>query len=472
MLDNYYEQFPNRHAAEPARFPRNHVRYSALLRPLEWLNALHVRLGVSPLSTTQAALRVFDSAAPFDAVLGSADELADLRSALVLQQEGIDRNPYVSGIGRVLCKKLGLGLLETRRAVLAHYAANKDFIEANGRVRAPLIITGLPRTGSTLLQRLIAEDPNTRTPYTFELERPLPPLQRDVDPLRDPRIAEASTSLAILARIAPGFIEKLNESHLWSATEFEESFLYMLAHNGVGMIGAPIAGRKYVDALLSLRGKRPVLRYERLFFTMLDAYRPAASHWTFKAPNYAHVFPLVLEEYPDVRMVITHRNPLITLPSCCRLGESWNIAFDRDGSFDRHRFGELSAEIMNASMEVPFRYRQANPETTRQIFDCMYDELFADPIAMVKRIYTHFDLEVTESFVKGMQRYLAQNPQGKHGRHRYSLEDYGIDSELYYDRHRDYMRAYGFSIEGARTEQFGPRQKRGNRSVPAVIVPA
>lgn len=453
MLDNYYQHFPEAGQQDSERFPSNHVRYAFFLKPLELLNVAHVRFGRGPLAMRDAFLKEFDAAAPDAACLGTPQELAESRAMVVTMGEGFDRNPNLSGIGRALVKKICMGFLQARRFVLAHYQQNKSFIDTNGRVEAPLIITGLPRTGSTLLQRLIAEDPNTRSPYTYEMEVPLPPLARGADPLKDPRIKASGAAFGTMSRLAPGFVEKLSESHRWDATEFEESFIYMLLHNGMHMVSAPAAGMEYIRKFVALEGKRSALRYERTFFTMLDAYRPAPSHWTLKAPNYAPVFPLVFDEYPDVRMVVTHRNPLVTFPSICRLLESWNIAFDRDGTFDKHRFAQFTETIMDACINGPFAYRKANPGKERQIFDCLYDELFADPVAMVKRIYSYFDLEVTPVFEQRMKTYLANNQQGKYGRHRYSLEEYGIDAGRYFETHRDYMTTYGF-------ENAAPRKPR------------
>jgi len=446
-LGGYYAHFPeSNELAASGRFPRNHVRFPAKLKPLEWLNALHVRTGRG-LSMEAAILAAFDGAAPYDTCLGTPEELQILRSVLATMVRGLDQNPNLLGIGRLLVKQFAIHYLTGRNAVLQYYAANKTFIESHGKIQAPLIITGLPRTGSTLLQRLLAEDPDSRSPLTFEMEAPLPPMPRDSDPLSDSRIAQASSSLTELSRIAPGFIEKLSESHLWSATEYEESYLYMLGHNGLSVMNAPDAGESYVTALTGAGCHGPVMRYERLFFTMLDAYRPARSHWVLKAPTYALALPFVFNEYPDARIVITHRNPLITMPSLCRLMESWCIAFNRDGCFDKYRFAELVMKFMIPFFSLPFQYRRTHPEKESQILDVMYDELFSDPVAMVRRIYDFSGLRVTTAFEERMRRYLDNNRQGKYGRHRYSLEEYGIDAEAFVDEHADYMSKYNFGLQ-------------------------
>jgi hypothetical protein len=309
-----------------------------------------------------------------------------------------------------------------------------------------VIVTGLPRSGTTLLHRLLSEDPNTRSPYTFEMEAPTPPMATDANPIEDSRIKNSEDLVGTLSRLAPGFLEKFAESHFWSATEMEESLIYMLAHNGIHTMNNLTAGKKYIDAFIENEGKRPAFRYERLFFTMLDAYRPAKSHWTLKAPVYAVFFPIIFEEYPDARVILTHRNPLVTLPSVCRLLESWCIAFDQDGSFDKHRFAQLQQILVEKCLMVPFQYRKETPETEKQIFDCLYAELFSDPIAMVKRVYEKFDLDYTKEFEQRMHVYLKNNKQGKYGRHKYSLEEYGFTAENVYRKYQDYMEHYGFEI--------------------------
>lgn len=357
-MDNYYQQLASDigESAGASRFPRNHVRYPARLKPIEWLNALHVRMRRGPLTTERAVLAAFDRARPLDRCLGTPEELSCLRSTVLCFVHGIDRNPHLLGIGRVLIKKLLAERLNPRCEVLKFYSRNQSFIETHGELRAPFIITGLPRTGSTLLQRLMAEDPDARSPLTFEMETPLPPMSHDRNPLDDPRIAQSGDALTVLARIAPGFLEKLAESHLWSATEFEESYIYMLGHNGLPVLDGPNAGEDYIRARNQETYHSPVLRYERMFFTMLDAYRPAKSHWVLKAPNYAPAFPQMAKHYPDARIILTHRNPLIVLPSVCRLLESWCIAFTRDGSFDKHRFAKLASAILNPFLAVPVQY--------------------------------------------------------------------------------------------------------------------
>ena len=446
-LSNYYQQYPEMdERLSSDRFPKNHVMFSPLLKPIQWIDAVYSSFGFQAFETKGAILKEFDSAAPFDEYLGTLEELERVRKLIVSYFDGVDNNPFLSSIGRFLLKTISLKTIKNRKKVLRFYHENKDFIDENGKLEAPVIITGFARSGTTLLQRLLSEDPNTRSPYTFELEEPIPPMTSDAEPMEDPRVKSSGAAMSALSRLAPGFMEKFAESHFWSATEMEESFIYMLAHNCINVMNNATAGKTFIDDFFRANALRPVFRYERLYFSMLDAYRPARSHWTLKAPVYAPSFPTIFLEYPDVRIVVTHRNPIYTFPSVCRIMETWHIAFDQDGSFDKHRFGMFQKEFMEKSLQVPFRYRKEHPEREKQIFDCLYDDLFSDPISMAKKIYEYFDIEYTEEFEERMKIYLKNNKQGKYGRHKYSLEEYGFNGESLYQEYREYMDHYGFGV--------------------------
>ena len=201
-------------------------------------------------------------------------------------------------------------------------------------------------------------------------------------------------------------MEKFSESHFWSATEMEESLVYAEVHNGLNEMNGITAGRAHLEDFLNIDDKRSLFRYEKLFYTMLDAYGSTHSHWTLKAPDYALIFPLVFEEFQGAKVILTHRNPLITLPSLCRLWESWSIAFDKDGAFDKHRFGRFVKLIQDKYLTVPLKFRQEHPEYENSIVDCVYDEFFTDPIGIVQKIYKKFDLDYTDEFEERMIIYL------------------------------------------------------------------
>jgi hypothetical protein len=427
------------------RYPHNHVRYSRLLRPIPWIDQVSRTLRGKPYPQLgMSLLDEFDKPGTLHSRWGTDDELAVLRNNVRLFSEKIDANDGISPIGRFLIKTIMLGHLRNRTQTIAFYEANRSFIEDHGKYDNPVIVTGFLRTGSTLLQRLMSEDPNTRSPFTYELEKTTPPLLAGADPRKDPRIQKSAATMATLRKLAPGFIEKYSESHVWSALEKEESLIYAQFHCGLNILNGVAAGRECLRSLFQPEAGDALLKYERNFFTMLDAYAPAKTHWTNKAPVYATYFRKIFEYFPNARVIVTHRHPGKNMASCCRLFESWLVPFDVDGSFDKVRMADIMTDVFAVLFNAPLEYRLAHPERESQIADCLYQELFADPIGTVKRIYQKFNMEYTQAFEDRMAVYLANNKQGKYGRHIYSNEEYGIDLDKLHERNRRYFDQYGY----------------------------
>ena len=119
-LSNYYQREPIKNDLTPSeRFPRNHVKFSALLKPLEWIDSVYGLMGSRAFMTMDALLEEFDSAAPLDEYLGTEKELKQARKLIVSLCEGVDNNPFLSSIGRFLLKKTVLDVLKNRKRVLA-----------------------------------------------------------------------------------------------------------------------------------------------------------------------------------------------------------------------------------------------------------------------------------------------------------------------------------------------------------------
>lgn len=429
------------------RFPPSFLRFP-------WYMALANQAGRLPFvrdhrlfSVEATLLPLFDSGAPGPA-FGPAEGTAALRQLLIEYARALDGNPMVSPIGRMLIARMARGHMLNRARTLAFHAENAAFIAQNGKIAAPLIVTGFPRTGTTLLQRLLAEDPLARAPYTFELERTTPPRRAGDDPMADPRIGMSERALARLERAAPGLVARFAQSHPYSPTEPEESLLSMQLHNGLQFLSGPLAGREYHLAL-----HRPgpaataLLAYERQVLSMMHAWLPAPSHWTLKAPAYAPLIGDLFSAYPDARVVLTHRHPGRNFASVCRLLETSVLPFVRPGSFDKWRFAAFLSETMAPFLTAPIAWRAANPDRAGQLLDVDYQSLVSDPIAAVRRIYAHFSLDYTPAFEARMQAWLSANPQGRAGRHAYSNAEYGIDPAALAERFAPYYARQGYKAE-------------------------
>lgn len=194
------------------RYPPNFVRFPWFTRPLVWGDAFSRVVKKQPAYLLEdRLLNLFDIADAPSERWGNDEEIQVLRENLALFSTKFDSNPYISPIGRWLARAMTAGYLKNRARVIAFYEKNRDFIEAKGRFEKPLLVTGFLRTGTTLLHRLLSEDPASRSPYAFEMERSTPPLYSGADPMKDPRIANMTAKRNAFSKMAPGLLEKFAE---------------------------------------------------------------------------------------------------------------------------------------------------------------------------------------------------------------------------------------------------------------------
>ena len=449
MLDhnNYYHVDPDSHQGDlSGRYPQNYARSPFFLKPLVWGDILSRRIRRKPAYLLgDRLLKIFDSTGPLDERWGTQGEINDLREIIALFNRSLDENPYVSPIGRILLRRVYGGHLKNRAETIAFYEKNRQFIEKNGKYKAPLIVTGFARTGSTLLYKLLSQDPNSRSPYTYELEITTPPLQTNQNPMKDPRLKKRTAMLTSMSTLAPGALERFAQSHPTSATDKEEAFPHIQFHCGLGFLNCMTAGLKFAMAMHHPAVAPALFKYENNFFKMLDAYCPAKVHWVNKSPAYAPYFGYIFATHPDANVVVMHRDPSECASSFCRLLENWHILFDIDGSFDKLSFGRLLQKALRIFWSSPLEWRERNPKKEPQITDVFYENLLDDPISVVRSLYEKFGMEYTREFENRMKDYLNNDKHGKSPRHKYTNEEYGIDPKQLFKENEAYFRKYGYS---------------------------
>ncbi len=164
-----------------------------------------------------------------------------------------------------------------------------------------------------------------------------------------------------------------------------------------------------------------------------------------KSPGHLWALDALLAEYPDARIVQTHRDPLRVVASLASL-----VALLRSmasDAIDRHAIGREWTALLAAGLARATAARAARPARAPAVFDMHFQEFVRDEIDMVRRIYAHFDLELGAEAEARMRRFLASNPKDKHGAHRYTLAAAGLDVATERERYRSYQERYGIARE-------------------------
>ncbi len=319
--------------------------------------------------------------------------------------------------------------LVNRLEVEAWYRDHPEIAEV--AVQGPIDINGLPRTGTTALANILSLDPQFRSLRGWEQTRPCPP----------PVAGETSTderrvqALAEHERRSP----ELKAMHLFDVDATMED---------TEVLGMAFHGQQYT---------LPVYRYHAWWRTtdMTSAYayhrrvlqllqsRCPPERWLLKAPHHNFHLDEIVAAYPDVRFIMTHRDPAKAVPSWASIVST--ILPPAAGERDLHRLGQEISEHLRIGVESAMAARARLGED--RFLDVHHRDLVADPMAVVRRIYDSLRLEVTPSFETALRGWHERNRTGAHGTHHYTAEGFGLSEAQLRSDFGPYIRHFSIEVE-------------------------
>jgi hypothetical protein len=359
----------------------------------------------------------------------------DVREPLARLVESLEGENRLAPLGRTLIHQEFVSLAEARLGVVAALKEHPEVLREE--VHRPVFVLGLPRTGTTLLHRLLAQDPETRVLHLWETLRPGPGL----DAYRERRVRQTRRDLAVLTGyMAP----QMQAIHPMDAEDPEECRLLLMNTFRWNIFGAYGRHDGYNDWLEGQGAENTRRVYEdyRRQLQLLQWRRPPR-RWVLKSPSHVYALDVLLRLFPDACIVQTHRDLHEVLPSLCSLRFTLRGLYS-DAPDPRGVGAEVATNLVHRIRKAV----RARAEHPGRVYDVAYRDLVRDPIAAVRGIYGHLDRPLTEAASEAMQTWLAANPQGKRGRHRYSLEQFGLD-EGTIDRLRlEYPQDLGLLVGG------------------------
>ena len=353
------------------------------------------------------------------------------------------REACLTTLGRVTVRELIVSLLETLLHLEAERVRSPGI--AGESIRAPVFVTGLPRTGTTLLHGLLSTDPATRAPLTWEVMYP-GGFANDAAGIDRAR-RRTAVRLAWADRLAPEFTKihpiapDLPQECIAITAPVFASIQFHTTHN------VP----SYQD-WFEQEGQELACAWHRRFLQHLQA-RGSGGRWVLKAPGHLFGLAALLGRYPDARIVQTHRDPLSVMASMASHATVLRRAFS-----DRVDPSEVAADWTARwarALDNFLAVRDATCAATvgngsQRFLDVGYDEIVAAPIPTVERIYDFLGWTLSEEARGAMEGFLAANPRNKHGAHRYSLAQYGLDREAGINRFRDYCERFDIAVQADR----------------------
>jgi hypothetical protein len=298
-------------------------------------------------------------------------------------------------------------------------------------VLGPVDINGLPRTGTTALGNMLSLDPQFRSLRQWEQIQPCPPptLAGEATDARRLRLVQQNEQLS----------PELKAMHLYDVdATVEDTWLLGMAFHGQ-QFTVPVYT---YQAWWRTADSTPAFEYHRRVVKLLESERPPY-RWLFKAPHHNFHLEALLTAYPDARFVMTHRDPVKSVPSWASMVSA--IFPPSNGELDLHRLGREVSNHLRVGVERAIAARARIGEA--RFLDVHHRDLIADPMGEVARIYDFLDLELTADVAHQMRDWQAANRSGAHGAHHYTAEQFGLTDAQLRDDYRFYTDHFDITIE-------------------------
>lgn len=350
----------------------------------------------------------------------------DFREGLGVLLETYETNGFDTDACRRLRGRV-LGLLMERLRIEDAWRTHPEIRDVT--IEAPMYLTGLPRTGTSALLNLLAQDPAARPMQLWEGLNPSPlpgnPPQED-----DPRFVAMRDFMDRMYEENPDF----DRIHHTSADTPEEC-IHLLNHTFQDVqFGMEVLMQPY-GAWFEAQDHRPSYLYYADLLRMLQWQRPG-DRFLLKTPAHLWALDILVDMFPDCSIVVTHRDPV----ECVASYSSMMEALMKGRAFERRDLGPVVMEYLARKMEHSMACRESIDPA--RIVDIRFDDIVAAPVGAVRSIYDHFRLPMPAVLEAAFGDHAAAHPQGEHGTHDYELETYGLTEGRIRDRFATYTERF------------------------------
>ena len=389
--------------------------------------AAGVELNADAFMTQAAAETGLDDFGPMDFVP---------RLELLLQCLATEAD--LSPMGRMGAAGLATGLLKNRLALTDLLKRHPEIHDQT--ISRPLIIAGLPRTGTTHLHNLISSDPSLRSlPYWESLQPiPFPEEEALADGPDDPRLARTALSVDTTNALAPEF-KRMHEMTVWHVHEE----IQLLAIDFSTMLFETMAPMPTWRDYYRSTDQTPHYEYLRTILKACQFLR-GGDRWILKSPQHLEQFGPLASTFPDATFLVTHRDPISVMVSMgTMVSYSSRISL---ATVDPVVIGNYWADRLDDMLNAAMRDRTllGGPD---QSMDIRFDEFMADDLGTVERIYALADQPMDESARSALRDYLATHERDRHGKVLYDPAQLGLDVAERRRQMRDYSEAFAIPDE-------------------------
>ncbi len=343
------------------------------------------------------------------------------------------REAHLTLLGRITVREMIVSLLENLLHMEAERAASPGLADAS--IEAPVFIVGLPRTGTTLLHNVITEDPENRVPLTWEV---MYPAGHGGDPRAIERARRRTAKRLGWANLLAPEFKRIHPM----APDFPQECIAITAGVFMSIQFHTTHNVASYQDWFEQDSQRLAMDFHKRVLQHLQHNR-RGERWVLKAPGHLFGLGALLERYPDARVIHTHRDPLRVMASMASHATVLRRAFsDRaDPVAIARDWADRWANALDGFLAVRDRV------PTGHFLDIGYESIERQPVETVERIYDFLGWQLSAQARGRMEAFLAANPKNKHGVHRYSLEQYGLNPAAEAERFASYCERFDIPVK-------------------------
>ena len=358
---------------------------------------------------------------------GPDDYVPGLKALL----QAYDYDPHFHEQGRRIAWGMVVGTLKGRAQAYLSMNQNPGFDAQT--IESPVVIVGVPRTGTTALHRLLAVDPRFQGLQTWLLDmpRPRPPFDTWPD---YPEFQRTAAALAAQYEAAPGH----KAVHYRAAEEVHECCM-LLRQSFVSNLWACGPSAPTYDAWWQRQSEAAAYAHYRKCVQLIGMNDPG-KRWLLKNPGHIHNLDLLFAVFPDARVIQTHRDPAKAIPSLVSLLMQMHPLYE-EGRVEERGKVMLTREVANWADAVRRcdTVRAAHP---RAVLDVVHGDFHREPMQVVERIYDFIGWTIPDDTRTALAQRIAAKPELQHGTHRYRIEDYGMSAQEAREPFGDYVERF------------------------------
>lgn len=361
---------------------------------------------------------------------GSSSFHQPLERLLVSLEDTGDLHPF----GRFYVKAVITELLANRLKMVDLWSRHPEI--ANEAVRQPIIVLGLPRTGTSFLFNLLAQDPTNRVLSNWEATVSQVPPEGSYAYERDPRRRKGRYLMRFQNYLAPQ-MKDMHQFYLDGPEECTPLLMQEFTTQALaGMFNVPA-----YSGWLDTASHTATYHYHKQALQTLQWKYPG-ERWLLKSPDHMAAIEAILGVYPDACVIQMHRDPVKCVASWASLNEAFRGICMR--SVNAHELGLQVLNRLATDVESYLLQRQRCDST--RFLDLLYKDLTSDPLAAVKRIYRRFDIVLSAEGEERIRAFLAKD-RVKKREHRYNLRHFGFTPQLIQRSFQSYIDAFNIPRE-------------------------